>query len=89
MKIELRENVIYESFNDKKDMMEKILKMVIESDVDKILYKGDPCEINYKLMKKILLENYLQKINPDDVKNMYLCALKDDNKKFCIIYKTI
>ena len=52
MRVSLKENIIFESFNNKKDMMEKILKMIMVSEIDKVLYKGNPEEINYKLMKK-------------------------------------
>lgn len=88
MIVKIKDNVVYESFDNKKEMMEKILNMIIESKTDKILYKGDPKEINYKLMKKVILENYTQKIDPDIVKNMYEQVIKTDDKRdFCIIYK--
>ena len=47
MKIELKENVVYESFGSKKDMMQKILNMILDSKTDKIIYKGNPSDINY------------------------------------------
>ena len=67
--------------------MEKILDMIIKSDTDKILYKGSPIEINYKLMKKVILEDYTQKIEPDKVRNIYKDAIKSTDRNFCIIYK--
>jgi len=88
MKIELKENIVYESFENKKDMMEKILKMILDSKTDKIIYKGNPTEINYKMMKKVLLKDYTQRINPDVIKNMYNEIVKSNsNRQFCIIYK--
>ena len=88
MKTSLKENVVYESFDNKKEMMEKILAMIINSDTDKILYKGDPNEINYKLMKKVMLKNYTQKIEPDKVRDMYKNIVENNNNRdFCIIYK--
>jgi len=87
MKISLKENIIFESFNNKKDMMEKILQMIVDSDIDKVLYKGNADEINYKLMKKVVLEDYTQKIEPDVVRNIYSDAIKSTNRNFCIIYK--
>lgn len=88
MKTPLKENVVFESFDNKKEMMEKILAMIIDSNTDKILYKGDPTEINYKLMKKVMLKNYTQKIDPDEVKNMYSSIVDtNENRDFCIIYK--
>jgi hypothetical protein len=88
MKIELKENIVYESFENKKDMMEKILKMILDSKTDKIIYKGNPTEINYKMMKKVLLKDYTQRINPDVIKNMYNEIVESNsNRQFCIIYK--
>ncbi len=88
MKIELKENIVYESFENKKDMMEKILKMILDSKTDKIIYKGNPNDINYKMMKKVLLKDYMQRINPDIIKNMYNEIVESNsNRQFCIIYK--
>jgi hypothetical protein len=88
MKIELKENVVFESFDSKKDMMQKILDMILDSKTDKIIYKGNPNDINYKMMKKVLLKDYAKKIEPDEVRNMYNEIVDStDNRKFCIIYK--
>jgi len=88
MKVELKENVVFESFDSKKDMMQKILDMILDSKTDKIIYKGNPNDINYKMMKKVLLKDYGKKIEPDVVRNMYNEIVDStDNRKFCIIYK--
>ena len=88
MKIELKENVVYESFDSKKDMMQKILDMILDSKTDKIIYKGNPNDINYKMMKKVLLKDYSKKIEPEKVRDMYNDIVdSSDSRKFCIIYK--
>ena len=88
MKIEIKENVVYESFQSRKEMMEKILDMIIESKTDRIIYKGDPNEINYKMMKKVLLKDYTKKIEPEKVRDMYSEIVESNkNRNFCIIYK--
>lgn len=88
MKIELKENVIYESFDNKNEMMQKIFNMIVESKTDKIIYKGIPKEINYKMMKKVMLKDYTKKIEPDKVRNMFDDVVKStENRNFCIIYK--
>ncbi len=88
MKIELKENVVYESFNSKKELTKKILDMILDSKTDKIIYKGDPTEINYKMMKKVLLKDYTKKIEPDKVRDMYREVVDStENRNFCIIYK--
>ena len=88
MKIELKENVVYETFDNKKDLQEKILSMIIKSKTDKILYKGDPNLIDYKLMKKVMLKNYTERIDPEIVRLQYKDVVNlSENKKYCIIYK--
>lgn len=88
MKIELKENVIYESFDDRNEMMQKIFNMILESKTDKIIYKGIPTDINYKMMKKVLLKDYTKKIEPDKVRDMFSDVVKStNNRNFCIIYK--
>jgi hypothetical protein len=88
MVITLRENVVYKTFQTKKELQEFILSMVLNSKTDKILYKGDPREINYKLMKKVLMENYTQRINPDYIKEKYKNVVDSCyDKNLCVIYK--
>lgn len=86
--IELKENVIYESFDTRKDMMEVILNMILDSKTDRIIYKGCPKMINYKIMKKVLLKDYTKRIDPDKVRDMYNEVIETtENREFCIIYK--
>ncbi len=88
MKTNLKENVIYETFNNKKELQEKILSMIIRSKTDKILYKGNPSDIDYKLMKKVMMKNYTDKIDPEIVKLQYKDVIEsNENKNYCIIYK--
>ena len=86
--VELKENVIYESFDTRNDMMEVILNMIYQSKTDKILYKGTPLMINYKTMKKVLLKDYTKRIDPEKVRFMYDEIIKTtNNREFCLIYK--
>jgi len=88
MKVGLKENVVYETFNNKSELQEKILSMIIKSKTDKILYKGNPYDIDYKLMKKVLYKNYTEKIDPEVVRLQYKDIVdSSENNKFCIIYK--
>lgn len=89
MQIELKENVIYQTFNNKHDLQETILDMILNSKTDKILYKGDPADINYKLMKKVLLKDYTQRISPDLIREQYDDIINStEERTFCIIYKS-
>ena len=88
MKVNLKENVIYETFRNKKELQERILSMIIKSNTDKILYKGDPNDIDYKLMKKVMVKKYTEKIDPEIVKLQYKDIINSqENKNYCIIYK--
>ena len=88
MQIELKENVVYQTFNTKKELQEMILGMIINAKTDKILYKGNPRDINYKLMKKVMLKEYTQRIDPDIIKNRYDEIVSSCHEQhFCAIYK--
>lgn len=85
---ELKDNVVYESFYNKADMMEKILSIIVNDKTDKILYKGTPSDINFKLMKKVMYKDYTKKIEPDVVRKEYFDIVNNmDSRDFCIIYK--
>lgn len=88
MQIELKENVIYQTFRSKKDLQELVLSMILKSKTDKILYKGHPLDINYKLMKKVLLKDCTQRIEPDQIREMYQSVVETSREQtYCIIYK--
>jgi hypothetical protein len=99
MNIKLKENVVFTPYNDDKLLKEKILEFIFESKTDKILYKGNPIDINYKLLKKILpldqikfdkSSNSINKfveIENDDIRNVYHHFLKRVNCDYCLIYK--
>ena len=88
MQIELKDNVVYQTFKTKKELQEMILSMIIKSRTDKILYKGNPRDINYKLMKKVLLKEYTQRIDPELIKERYEDVIESSKEQnFCCIYK--
>jgi hypothetical protein len=88
MQIDLKENVVYQTFSTKKELQEMILSMILNSGTDKILYKGNPRDINYKLMKKVLLKDYTQRIDPELIKERYEDVVESCREQnFCCIYK--
>ena len=88
MKVALKSKVVYETFTTKKELQNKILSMIIKSKTDKILYKGNPVDIDYKLMKKVLLEDYTQKIDPEIIITKYVSIVEStEERNFCLIYK--
>lgn len=87
MEINLRDNIYYKSFDDRTELKKMILEMIYESKTDKILYKGDPNEINYKLMKKVMV-SHNAKIDPSEVRNMFReVQEKTNNDPLCLIFK--
>ena len=52
-----------------------------------ILYKGNPYNINYKILKKSIVKDPLYKIDPDVIRNKYKELINSDKREFCIIYK--
>ena len=101
MEIELKENVIFNTFIDEKDLKETILKFIMGSKTDKILYKGDPTLVNYRLLKKILPLDKIRKsqstnsintfveIDNDDknIREVYQRFLNRIDADYCLIYK--
>ena len=87
MKVKLMNDIIYESFDNQKDMMEKILKMVLDANASKILYKGDPYIMDNKMLKRFLFKTDSIKVEPDKIKSIFCNAIKNDTRTFCVIYK--
>lgn len=99
MEIKLKENIVFISYDDQNLLKERILDFIANSKTNKIIYKGDPMEINHKLLKKILPlsqempidENNINRyvdVNPTkNVKDVYLEFLSKINCEFCLIHK--
>lgn len=87
VEINLKDNIYYKSFNNKIDLNEDILNFIFSNTIDKVLYKGNPNEINYKLLKKIIPINE-KFVEPDKVRKKYGYVLElTDNDPYCVIYK--
>jgi len=99
MEIRLKDNVVFTSYHDEKLLKEKILEFIFESKADKILYKGNPIDINYKLLKKILPLDQIKfdksinsinkfiEIESEDIREVYFDFLSKVDCKYCLIYK--
>lgn len=99
MEIKLKDNVIFSPYYDNKLLKKKILEFIFEAKTDKILFKGNPNDINYKLLKKILpldqikndkSNNSINKfieINSDNIREIYQGLLNKINCDYCLIYK--
>jgi len=100
MEILFKENVVFNIFDDETELKEKILDFIFKSKADKILYKGIPSGINYKLLKKILpldqvkYDNDIETINKfvdintdKNVRDVYGEFLDKVDCNYCLIYK--
>jgi len=99
MEIKLKNNVLFIGYNNQKDMKEKIMDFILNAKTDKILYKGDPSLINYKLLKKILpldqikfddSENSINKfvvIENKDIREVYADLIENVDCEYCLIHK--
>jgi len=100
MEIKLKNNVIFISYNDEVKMKEKIMDFIFDSKTDKILYKGNPNNINYKLLKKILpleqimfdesqnsINKFVEITNEKDVREIYSDLVENIDCDYCLIYK--
>ncbi len=87
MLIKIRGGVVYEPFDSKIQLQEKILSMILDCKCNKILYKGDPRTLEYKMMKKVMLSDHTSKIEPEIIKNKYNEMVNSCGKNYCIIYK--
>ena len=87
MEINLKENIYFKSYEKKVKLNEDIVDLILSDKIDKVLFKGVPEDINYKLLKKIIPFN---ESNPDPelVRKKYQNILElCDNTPYCIIYK--
>jgi len=87
MELILKENIVFKTYDKKIQLNEEIIDFIMENKIDRVLYKGDPNEINYKLLKKIIPLSD-SKESPELVRKKYQNILElSDNQPFCIIYR--
>ena len=94
MDIKLKNNIIFSTFENKKEMKEKIIDFIFNSKTNKIIYKGDPMEINYRLLKKILPNNNDKTemndfidIKDKGIRDMFFEFIDKIGSDNCLIYK--
>ena len=87
MELILKENIVFKTYDKKIQLNEEIIDFIMENKIDRVLYKGDHNEINYKLLKKIIPLSD-SKESPELVRKKYQNILElSDNQPFCIIYR--
>ena len=87
VKLNLKEKVAYRSFDNQDELNEFILEYIFNSKTDKIIFKGDPWDINLKLLKKIIdADNPL--IERGDIRGAFRKIIQmTKNEPLCVIYK--
>jgi hypothetical protein len=87
LELDIKEKITYKSFNSQKELNKFILNMIFESKIDKIMFKGDPYDINYKMMKKVIsLTNPL--VVNDDIRGAFRKIIQlSNNDPYCVIFK--
>lgn len=87
MEINLKDNIYFKPYDKKVKLNEDIVNFILSDKIDKVLYKGEPNGINYKLLKKIipLID---KNTHPDIVRKKYQNVLEIcENLPYCIIYR--
>ena len=87
VKLNLKEKIAYRSFDTQDNLNKFILDYIFDAKTDKIIFKGDPWEINLKLLKKLIdKENPL--VDHGDVRSAFRKIIQlTHNEPFCVIYK--
>ena len=87
MEINLKDNIYFRPYQKKVKLNEDIIDIILSDKIDKVLFKGEPNEINYKLLKKII-PMIEKNTDPEIVRKKYQNILEIcDNSPYCIIYR--
>ena len=87
MEINLKDNIYFKTYNRKVLLNEDIVDLILSDNIDRVLFKGTPSDINYKLLKKIIPFNESNP-EPELVRKKYQNILElCDNTPYCMIYK--
>ena len=87
MEINLKDNIYFKTYEKKIKLNEDIVDFILSDKIDKVLFKGEPNEINYKLLKKIIPLTD-KNSEPEIVRRKYQNILElCDNTPYCIIYR--
>ena len=87
MEINLKDNIYFKTYEKKIKLNEDIVDFILSDKIDKVLFKGEPNEINYKFLKKIIPLTD-KNTEPELVRRKYQNILElCDNTPYCIIYR--
>jgi len=87
MEINLKDNIFFKTYDKKIKLNEDIVEFILSDKIDKVLFKGEPNDINYKLLKKVIPLSE-RNTDPEIVRRKYQNILElCDNSPYCIIYR--
>ena len=87
MEINLKDNIFFKRYDKKIKLNEDIVEFILSDKIDKVLFKGEPNDINYKLLKKVIPLSE-RNTDPEIVRRKYQNILElCDNSPYCIIYR--
>ena len=87
MEINLKDNIFFKTYDKKIKLNEDIVDFILSDKIDKVLFKGEPNDINYKLLKKVIPLSE-RNTDPEIVRRKYQNILElCDNSPYCIIYR--
>ena len=87
MEINLKDNIFFKTYDKKIKLNEDIVEFILSDKIDKVLFKGEPNDINYKLLKKVIPLSE-RNTDPEIVRRKYQNILDlCDNSPYCIIYR--
>jgi hypothetical protein len=87
VELNLKEKIIYKSFKTQTELTNEIYSFILNEKSDRIIFKGDPYEINFKLLKKVIDEKNPLVVN-GDFRNAFRKILQHcNNEGYCMIYK--
>jgi len=87
VKLNLKEKITYCSFENQDKLNEFILGYIFNAKTDRIIFKGDPWDLNLKELKKLIdVENPL--VENGDVRTAFRKIIQlTHNEPYCVIYK--
>ena len=87
VKLNLKERIAYKSFENQEELNHFILDYIFNSKTDKIIFKGDPWDLNLKELKK-LIDKESPLVENGDVRGAFRKIIQlTHNEPYCVIYK--
>ena len=80
----LKTNIYFRAFKTNRDLKMDILDFITRNKADRILFKGNPCEMKYKQLKKLAP---IEPIKNDNVREFFIDFFGKNATEHCIIYK--